>query len=96
MVILFAIVSCYLLRVIPKEVRPVLLAIWGFCCAGFFCMINELIVVNSLLLVRAMTTIAFGGCGTLVYALREEYLYNKRKAHLLRRWKNEVTLENAA
>lgn len=96
MVILFVIVSCYLLRVVPNVAKPFLTAAWGFCCAGFLLMINEVIIINSVTAVRMMTTIAVGGCGTLLYAAWESWRYNKRRSKVLHRWKNEITLDNAA
>lgn len=96
MVILFVIVSCYLLRVIPNSLKPFLVGVWGFCSLGFLLMITEIITVNNVEVIKSMTIISIGGVGTLLYGMRESAVYNKRKAKLLQRWKNEVTLENAA
>lgn len=96
MVLLFVIISCYLLRVVPNSMKTALAAGWGFCWFTFVLMITEVITINSVELVKSITIIAIGGVGTMIYALRESSIYNRRRAKLLHRWKNEVTLENAA
>ena len=96
MVLLFVLISCYLLRLVPNQVKPVLAMAWGFCCCSFLLMITEVITINSIELIKGITIISIGGVGTMAYALRESSIYNRRRAKLLHRWRNEVTLENAA
>ena len=95
MVILYVLIACYLLRVIPNSLKPVLTAAWACCLAGFFLMINGLITVNNVLLVKYMTLLAIGGFGVIAYDYQKSRHYNERKAILLKRWKTEVTLKNA-
>ena len=96
MVILYVLLACYLLRVVPNSCKPFLGAVWGCCFTGFFLMINGVITVNNFLLVKYMTLIAIGGIGVIAYDYVNEKHYNERKAILLKRWKHEVTLKNAA